>query len=201
MDRGTLDQLRLLLRPLVARIANIAARGTVKFVKDSAKQQLVQLGVLDGETIDDAEHFQPYGFSSVPLGGGEAVVIFPNGDRSHPLVVAVADRRYRPTGGEPGEVIVYNNTGAKIRLTKDGDVIAEPAPGRDMLVRSPGGTAKELAYKSDVEAVDNKYAAHLHSAAGAATSGPLSAYVPGPPPVATPLAPAAVVGTTVLKGE
>lgn len=185
MDRGTFDQLRQMLRPLATRIANIAARATVKLVNDGKKQQLVQLGALPGETIDDAEHFQPYGFSSVPLGGGEAVVIFPNGDRAHALVVAVADRRYRPTGGEPGEVTVYNNTGAKMTLTKDGDIIAEPAPGRSFIVRSPGGTEEPLVTRSE-------FNAHTHAVATTGTSTAQSGTAAAPTPVA---------GTTVLKGQ
>jgi phage gp45-like len=50
----------------------------------------------------------------------------------------VSDRRYRPTGGEPGEVTVYNNTGAKITLTKDGDIIASP---RRVVTSSSDGAA------------------------------------------------------------
>lgn len=149
MDRGTLDQLRHLLRPLATRIANIAARATVSRASDGKKLQLLQLGVLDGETVEDAEHHQPYGFSSVPMGGAEAVVIFPGGDRAHPLVVAVSDRRYRPTGGEAGEVTVYNHTGAKIKITKDGDIEVTPATGREVFVRDAGGTAQKLLTQAD----------------------------------------------------
>lgn len=122
------------LRRIAARVANIAARGVVQLVNDAKKLQLVQLGVLEDEDVDDGEHFQPYGFSSVPLVGAEAVVVFPGGDRGHPLVVAVSDRRYRPTGGQPGEVTVYNHTGAKVRITKDGDLELTPAPGRKTII-------------------------------------------------------------------
>lgn len=192
MDRGTLDQIRQMLRPLVTRIANIAARGTVKLVKDGARQQLVQLGVLAGETIDDAEHFQPFGFSSVPIGGAEAVVIFPNGDRAHGLVVAVADRRYRPVGGEPGEVTVYNHTGAKITLTKDGDIKATPAPGRDVLIDDGSGTTEPVVKRSE-------FHGHTHLTAG--TGAPV------PPTSITPTTPqqtaldASFPGTETLKAK
>jgi phage baseplate assembly protein V len=136
IDRDTLDQIRHLLRPLNAKLANIGARGVVQLVEDGKKLQVLQLGVLEGEDIDDAEHHQPYGFSSVPLGGAEAVLIFPNCDRSHPLVVAVSDRRYRPTDGEPGEVTVYNHTGATIKITEDGDIVVTPAAGRKVKIGS-----------------------------------------------------------------
>lgn len=120
------------------RLANSIARGVVQRVNDAKKLQLVQLGVLDGEDIESkgggGENFQAYGFTSIPLAGAEAVVVFPNGDREHPLIVAVADRRYRPTGGEPGEVTIYNHTGAKAKFTKDGDIELTPAPGRKVVI-------------------------------------------------------------------
>lgn len=133
-----LAQLSHLLRPLRVQVANLAARATVQLVDDSGKLQTLQIGDIAGGPYDDCEHLQPYGFSSVPLAGADtAAVIFPNGDRGHPLVVAVADRRWRPTGGQPGEVTVYNNTGAKIVITKDGDIVATPAPGRKILAGGP----------------------------------------------------------------
>lgn len=158
----TLRDVQQLLRPLSTRIANTVARGVVKLVNDAKKQQIVQLGVLAGETVDDGESFHPYGFSSVPLAGAEAVVLFPNGDRSHPVVVAVSDRRHRPTGGEAGEVTVYNHTGAKVVITKDGDIVATPAPGREFIV---GGGAHKLV------TVD-EFNLHTHPAPGGATSAP-----------------------------
>lgn len=129
MKRGDLEHLRHLLRPLATRLANVIARATVQLASDGLKLQLLQLGVLAGETVDNAEHHQSYGFSSIPLAGAEAVVIFPNGDRSHPLAIAVSDRRYRPTGGQPGEVTVYNNVGSKVVMLASGDIQVTPAPG------------------------------------------------------------------------
>jgi len=69
--RDMLDQMRHLLRPIATRVVNSIARGVVQLVDDSVKMQLLQLGVLSGETIDGAERFQPYGLSSVPLPGAE----------------------------------------------------------------------------------------------------------------------------------
>lgn len=130
IDRETLRQLGFILRPLVTRMANIAARAVVHLVDDAKKLQLVQLGVeAEEDTGPDAEYHQPYGFSSVPLPGAEAVVVFPNGDREHPLVVSVSDRRHRPRDGEPGEVTMYSHTGAKAVFKANGDVEVTAAPG------------------------------------------------------------------------
>lgn len=142
LTREVLDQIRHLIRPLATRVANVAARAVVQMVDDSMKLQLLQLTVLQGEVIDGAEHFQSYGIAGVPPAGSEALVVFPGGDRSHPLVFAVTHRGSRPTGGEPGEMTVYNGlTGAKLMFTKDGDIVATPAAGRKMLVDDGSGAA------------------------------------------------------------
>lgn len=139
------EQVLGLLRPLQVRIANSIARAVVNLADDSKKLQMLQLGVLEGEDIDDCERFQEFGFYSVPLAGAEAVVLFPNGDRAHPLVVAVDDRRYRPTGGEPGEVGLYNPSGARVRVMPDGDIVVIPASGR--AVKLGGAAAADAVIK------------------------------------------------------
>lgn len=116
IDKETLRQVREMVRPLANRVANSVARAVVHLVSDTKKLQLMQAGALAGETIDEVEHHQPYGFSSVPLGGAEAILVFPNGDRAHAIAVAVSDRRYRPTGGQAGEVCLYTDEGDVIRL-------------------------------------------------------------------------------------
>ena len=149
-SRDLLDQIRHLIRPVANRIANSIARAVVQTIDNSKQRQLLQLGVLEGEDIDEAESFQPYGFFSVPLAGAEAVVVFPNGDRGHPLVVAVDDRRYRPTDSEPGEAGLYNSVaGTVVRLTVDGDIVITPAPGREVFIRSEGGTVDRRGKKSE----------------------------------------------------
>jgi phage baseplate assembly protein V len=173
IGRDILDQLGQLMRPIATRVANTVARGVVQLVDDSKKQQLVQLGVLDGEDVDTAEHFQPYGFYSVPLVGAEAVVVFPNGDRSHPLVVAVADRGKRPTGGQAGEVGIYGPTGARVIMMANGDIEVRPAPGHEVLVRDASDAVDRLVKRGE-------FLAHGHATAA---TGPVS-----PPIAATPLA-------------
>lgn len=190
IDRDTLEQLCHLLRPLATRIHNTVARAVVQLVEDGKKLQLVQLGVLADETIDGAEHHQPYGFSSVPLAGAEAVVVFPSGDRSHPLVVGVSDRRHRPTGGEAGEVTMYSHTGAVVRMLANGDVEVHPAPGGEVLI-SDGGAAAALATKADIDALKTWAASHTHS--GVTAGGGVSGAPAAAPPAAD--------GTTVLKAQ
>jgi phage gp45-like len=141
LTAGDLAQLSHLLRPLRVQVANLAARATVQLVDDSGQMQTLQIGDIAGGPYPGAEHVQPYGFSSVPRAGADtAVVIFPNGDRGHPLVMVVADRRYRPTGRPDGDVTMYHHTGAMVTFSEAGDVILEPAPGRKVLAGGAGAT-------------------------------------------------------------
>lgn len=170
MSRDLAGQLRRALRPLQVRIANSIARAVVQLVDDSTRLQLLQLGVQAGEDVDDAERVQEYGFASVPLEGAEAVVLFPNGDRAHALVVAVDDRRYRPTGGTAGDVALYTDDGILVRLTA-GEV------------RLGSGTATDpVALKSDLTALKSYIDAHVHSGVttGGGASGPPASPAPTP---------------------
>lgn len=172
------SDMRDLLHTLAARIANGVARAVVQVVNDATMLQLLQLGVLADEDADDCERIGQYGFFSVPLVGAEAVVVFPNGDRGIPLVVAVDDRRYRPKNGQAGESGIYNNADCVIRLTKDGDITVTCKAGRTVTINDGSG-GEALITKS-------QYDVHTH-ATGVGPSGPPSN--------------AATSGTTVTRGK
>jgi phage gp45-like len=151
IGRELLDQFEAFTRPLVNRVANSIARAVISRIDDTTKMQVLQIGVLNGEVIDGAEHVQQYGFSSVPLDGAEAVVVFPNGDRGHPLVIATDDRRYRPTGEAGGSVLQYNNGGTILRLV-GADVEIVPGSGGEVRIGS-AGASDPAALKSDLVAL------------------------------------------------
>ena len=140
------DAISRALEPVKNRLANSIARAVIERIDDTKKMQLVQLGVLDGEPVDDGERFQNYGFSSIPLPGAEAVVVFPDGERGHPLVIGVDDRRHRPTGGTAGEVVMYTDEGDEIRLGRGNIAIMKSND-----VRLGSSAASEfVAWKSDL---------------------------------------------------
>ena len=111
-DRGVVRQ----LGKLWDACRNIVARGVLTRVDDARTMQTVQLTLLEGEVPVGAERFQSYGLSAHPLSGAEALVVFVGADRSHPVVAAVDDRRYRPRGLKPGEVCLYTDEGDSILL-------------------------------------------------------------------------------------
>ena len=79
-------------------------RGTVVLVDSARKLQALQMRLTAGEIKDNLEHFEPYGFTSNPLAGAEGIAAFIGGDRSHGVLLVVADRRYRIQALQPGEV-------------------------------------------------------------------------------------------------
>lgn len=97
---------------------NVVGRGVVRLVDDARRMQEAQLSVLDDETIAGAERFQEYGFTSHPQPGAEMVSVFVGADRSHPIVVACDDRRFRIAGLQPGEVCLYTDEGDAVTLRR-----------------------------------------------------------------------------------
>ncbi|MCK9799760.1 hypothetical protein BK634_27685 [Pseudomonas chlororaphis] len=103
-------------------LTRLLARGTVVLVNSANKLQSLQMRLTAGEVNDDMEHFEPYGFTSNPLAGAEGIATFLGGDRSHAVVLVVADRRYRLKALAPGEVAIYTDEGDKVHF-KRGRVI------------------------------------------------------------------------------
>lgn len=112
-----------MLAPAQRRLQNLVARGTVALSQAGKMMQALQVKLLAGETLDQVEHFEPYGFTSRPLGGAEVLTLSVDGDRSHTIVVVAADRRYRMTGFEEGEVAIHDDQGQSVHLTREGIVV------------------------------------------------------------------------------
>lgn len=104
-----MSPVRTLIRRLFRRMALVVGRAVLEVVDDERQIQAVQLQALDGEVVDGAERFQQYGFTSHPHPGAEAVLLALGGERQHPIVPAIDDRRYRPRGLAEGEVCLYTS--------------------------------------------------------------------------------------------
>lgn len=107
------------------RVYGMIARATIKKVNDRPKVQEIDVEMLHEEEKTNVEYFGQYGFKSVPLKPAgkekaEAVVVFPAGNRSHGIVVAIDDRRHRPRDWKEGEVGLYDDLKQTVRLTRDG---------------------------------------------------------------------------------
>lgn len=173
-----LDDLTRLLRPLAVRVANIVGRATVDKADDAKDVQELQLELLEGEVRDEVERFGEYGFTSVPLEGAEAVVVFVGGRRDHGLAIGVEDRRYRIRNLKSGEVAVYNHTGARIVFKENGDVEVTPKAGQKLKIASDVEVTGTLTASVDVKAGAISLSSHAH-AAGTLTSPPSGGLVTG----------------------
>lgn len=174
-----LDNLQILLRPLRTRINTVVARAVVKAVEDSKKFQQLQVEILDGETREDVEHFQSYGFRANPPLDSEAVVVCPGGRRDHAIAIAVNSRAYRIGNLESGEVLVYDKTGSKILLKANGDIEVTPSSGKfsftgDVAVSGKLDVTGNITGSADVKGekvLDGSIELGTHTHAGSSLSG------------------------------
>jgi phage baseplate assembly protein V len=99
-------------------IKSVLVRGTVALADSMRKLQSLQVRLLAGEVKDQMEHFEPYGFTAAPLAGAEVLAGFMDGDRSHGVVIVIADRRFRLQGLQAGEVALYTDEGDHIHFKR-----------------------------------------------------------------------------------
>lgn len=111
------------VRDMRSRLALALARGVLRLGDEGHGLRQVQVGLLKGETRDQVEHLEPYGFSAAAHPGAEVVVIFLGGGRDHPVALVTADRRFRPRALRAGDVCIYDDKGQRVMLTRDGIVI------------------------------------------------------------------------------
>ena len=101
-------------------------RASVLMVDASTKMQTAQAVVFADDVRDKIEHFEPYGFTSCPQDcpengkGAEGIVLDLDGNSDHSVLLVVADRRYRLTGLEKGEVALHDDQGQRVHFKRDG---------------------------------------------------------------------------------
>lgn len=105
------------------RVRGMISRAVVGLVNDALKLQALQVTLQAGQTPDDVEHFQHYGFTSVPHANAEGIALAIGGSTGHTVVINVDDRRYRIKNLPSGEVVLYDDLGHRVHLTRDGIVI------------------------------------------------------------------------------
>lgn len=111
-----------LIQDLSKRVKSTVARAVLEELSDAQGVQLGKFSFLAGEVRNNVERLENYGFSSVPPEDSEAIVIFPNGDRSRGYVVACDSRADRPKDKKKGETYIWTKFGHKIYLKENGDI-------------------------------------------------------------------------------
>lgn len=90
-------------------------KAVINFVNNTLKMQTAQVEGLSGEIANDVDRYQNYGFNSIPKsietdGRGAECVLVDVGSTDQRIIIATDDRRYRPTTGLPGDVMIYGPT-------------------------------------------------------------------------------------------
>ena len=124
-----LEYLERALSPIHRRVMLSIGRAVLSAVYDEAPTQRVQASLLKGETRDGVERMMQYGFTSVPHPGAQAIAVFPGGDRSQGIVIAVGDTRYRLKALADGEVAIHDDLEQKVHLTRTGIIVSSPNLG------------------------------------------------------------------------
>lgn len=125
---------------LQRRVMLMIAKGIIRRVDDSGKNQITQVGLLSKEIRDQIENIQQFGLSSSPPPGSEVVVVFPGGSRDHGVIVATSDHKTRPRDLNEGETVVYNSNGDFIKLKSTGEI--EINSGTELNIRAPKVTIR-----------------------------------------------------------
>lgn len=146
------------LHALENRLLNAIGRGVLTSVDDSRGLQIVELDGMPGEELKDVERIQNYGFTSHPKEGSQAVLVFPQGDRGHGIVVAMDDMGARLKDLAQGDVAVHDGRGNVVKLTEDGIEVeaAESAvvvtAATEVTIQAAGSVTVQAAGSAKVQA-------------------------------------------------
>ncbi|HZX88384.1 MAG TPA: phage baseplate assembly protein V [Reyranella sp.] len=117
------DQATRGLEKIWRRLQMAIGRGRVTTGDDGGNVQMLQVQMPGEDVRDNTPRVAEYGFSSMPLPGCQAIVIFVAGERSNGVVIGTNDESNRPTGLAPGEVKVYTDLGQSLYFSRAGTVI------------------------------------------------------------------------------
>lgn len=123
-----IDMIKKIVAPLQRRITMMVLRAVVQNVDTSKPMTQFQFSGFPDEILTGIEYIEPYGFTSAPEEGAEAVVLFIAGNRDHGVAISVGDRATRLKGLLPGEAALYHKDGTKILMKGGGKIqITNPA--------------------------------------------------------------------------
>jgi phage baseplate assembly protein V len=120
-------------RDIDARIARalgrirLAFRAVLTALTTGGPVALLQADAMAGETLQDNEMMQHYGFTSAPPAGTMCIVLPIGGQTAHGVIVATEHATYRVKNLAGGEVCLYthlnaNAEGHRIHFKADGSI-------------------------------------------------------------------------------
>lgn len=119
------------------------ARGRITAVNDEKGVQRLDLKVLAGERHTNVERFQQAGLTTHPPVGSEVVVTYLGANRTHPVVVAVENKKYRRRKLKPGGAALQDLAGKGVEVTAEPDGLKVDSNGQPLKIRFDDGTTME----------------------------------------------------------
>lgn len=112
--------IRDIMRHVERRLAGmrLAYRAKLSALGKGAAVQLAQAEALAGETMQAAELFQHFGFTSGPPPGTQIIVLPLGGSTAHSVIIATENGAYR-VDVQSGEACLYSMWGDKVHLKQE----------------------------------------------------------------------------------
>lgn len=112
--------IRDVMRYVERRLAGmrLAYRAKLSALGKGAAVQLAQAEALAGETMQAAELFQHFGFTSGPPPGTQIIVLPLGGSTAHSVIIATENGAYRMDVAS-GEACLYSMWGDKVHLKQE----------------------------------------------------------------------------------
>ncbi len=148
-------ELAKMLDPIKRRVRAMVSRAVLDSISDGGGLQILRVHGFAGEVLDSVERFQPYGLTSVPLAGAEAIVAAIAGSRAHVVALVVDDRRERPTGLSSGETMLYDHAGNRIHLKADGTISIDAVSEVSVTAPTVNVTADDATVTADAITLDS----------------------------------------------
>lgn len=119
------------------RLRLMIGRCVIRAAQADGGRVLVSFDGLDDERATNVEMAEPFGFTAVPLPGGEGVALSLQGGRDRQVVIPMGNRAHRPTDLGGGEAAMFDHLGHKIILRGDGIEIISPD---ELRITAPSAT-------------------------------------------------------------
>nr|DAY03868.1 MAG TPA: baseplate assembly protein V [Caudoviricetes sp.] len=100
----------------VADAVRQAFRGRLSATQTGNTLATTQVQGLAGETLQEVEQMQQFGFTSHAPAGSEVIVLPLGGDTTHGIVIASEHGSFRLKNLQGGEVAVYDQSGSSVVL-------------------------------------------------------------------------------------
>ncbi len=98
-------------------------RAIIKQTDDTGNAQTHQIATQQG-VHSDVPRLQDYGMASNPPDGAIGIMTNLQNDPNHPIILVADDTVSRPKNLTTGEVVIYHQNGAEIRINDEGITIS-----------------------------------------------------------------------------